>query len=60
MQLVIKMTLDNEAMQEGSEIARILRVLGDLAEENGTHMLRERVIWDVNGNAVGSAEISGD
>jgi len=54
--LIIELDLDNYAMQDAREIARILSDIGSLISETGFQPYHKRV-YDINGQSVGYWEL---
>lgn len=52
---ILKITLGNDAMSTGSDIANSLRDIADMIEDNGNmeHYTGDKKILDLNGNSTG-------
>lgn len=60
MDITIKINTDNAAFDRGNarhEVARILRKVAQVAEDDGTRALDDLRLMDINGNRVGLVTI---
>lgn len=56
MNLELRITSDNDALQAPAELARILRAAADRIETEGAFGIAAALLRDVNGNTVGQLD----